>query len=154
MPVRRATELKRGLRVQIVDDSGAPVAETAVDFVSPHVDEATQTVLAKAPLRDPADFRPEQQVRARLIWSEEPGLRVPVVAVSRIGGRFFAFVAEERDGARAGRQRGVRLGPIVGDEYLLLEGLEPGDRLIVAGIQKIRDGAPIAVRPPAQVGHR
>ncbi len=150
VPVRRATELKRGLRVQILDDSGAPVAQTAVDFVSPHVDEATQTVLAKAPLPDPAGFRPEQQVRARVIWSEDPGLRVPVVAVSRIGGKFFVFVVEDHDGATVARQRGVRLGPIVGNDYIVLEGIAPGERLIVAGIQKVRDGAPVAVQPPAE----
>lgn len=152
VPVRRAAELKRGLRVQIVDESGAPVAETAVDFVSPHVDEATQTVLAKAPLRDPAGFRPEQQVRARVVWSEEAGLRVPVVAVSRIGGKSFVFVVEDRDGAAVARQRGVRLGPIVGNDYIVLEGLAPGDRLIVAGIQKVRDGTPVAVQPAAEAG--
>jgi RND family efflux transporter MFP subunit len=143
VPVRRASALARGLPVRIVDDDGAVRAETAIDFISPQVDQSTQTVLAKAPVGDAAGFRPEQQVRARIAWSEEPGLRIPVVAVSRIGGQFFAFVAEDGAGGSIARQKGVRLGPIVGNDYILLDGLAPGDRLIVSGIQKVRDGAPV-----------
>ena len=146
VPVRSAGQLAQGLPVRVVDDAGAILAETAIDFISPQVDESTQTVLAKAPLRDTAGFRTEQQVRARIVWSDEPGLRVPVVAVSRIGGQFFTFVVVDEEGRSVARQRGVHLGPIVGNDYVLLEGLAPGDRLIVAGIQKVRDGAPVDPR--------
>jgi RND family efflux transporter MFP subunit len=149
VPVRNAGELAPGLAVRVVDDAGEVQAETAIDFVSPQVDENTQTVLAKAPLPDAASFRNEQQVRARIVWSEEPGLRVPVVAVSRIGGQFFAFVAEDEEGGPVARQRGVRLGPIVGNDYILLDGLAPGERLIVSGIQKVRDGAAVDPKPQA-----
>jgi len=147
VPVRNAGELAPGLPVRIVDDAGVVQAETAIDFVSPQVDDGTQTVLAKAPLPDAAGFRTEQQVRARIVWSEEPGLRVPVIAVARIGGQFFAFVAEDGEGGPVARQKGLRLGPIVGNDYILLDGLSPGDRLIVSGIQKVRDGAAIDPQP-------
>jgi len=144
VPVRSAAQLKRGLAVRVVDDEGAPLAETAIDFVSPQVDEATQTVLAKASVPDAADFRNEQQVRARVIWSQEPGLTIPVVAVSRVSGRYFAFVVEDGESGPLARQRTIRLGPIVGNDYIVLDGLAEGDRLIVSGVQKIRDGAPVA----------
>jgi hypothetical protein len=39
------------------------------------------------------------------------------------------------------------VGPIVGDAYVLLDGLKAGDRLILAGTQKIADGAPVQVLP-------
>jgi RND family efflux transporter MFP subunit len=143
IPVRNAGDLRRGLAVHVIDDDGAPLVETAVDFVSPQVGESTQTVLAKAPLPEAGDFRNEQLVRARLVWSEAPGLTVPVVAVSRVGGRTFAFVVENGDAGTVARQRTVRLGAIVGNDYVVLEGLAEGDRLIVSGIQKIRDGAAV-----------
>jgi hypothetical protein len=38
----------------------------------------------------------------------------------------------------------VRLGDLVGHDYLVLSGLERGDRLIVSGVQKVGDGAPVA----------
>ena len=153
VPVRHAGDLRRGLPVHVVDDDGAPLVDTAVDFVSPQVDESTQTVLAKAPLPDTEGFRNEQLVRARVVWSEDPGLTIPVVAVSRVSGRTFAFVVEDGDAGAVARQRTVRLGAIVGNDYVVLDGLAEGDRLIVSGIQKIRDGA--AVDPkPAPAGER
>lgn len=147
VPVRNASELRRGLTVHLVDDDGRVIDDTALDFVSPQVDEATQTVLAKAPIPDSKTFLNEQLVRARIVWSNDPGLAVPVVSVARVGGQTFAFViADDEDGTVA-RQRTVRLGPIVGNDYVVLDGLETGDRLIVTGIQKIRDGAAVDPRP-------
>jgi multidrug efflux pump subunit AcrA (membrane-fusion protein) len=72
---------------------------------------------------------------------------LPVFAVSRVSGRFFAFVVEDGDAGPVARQRTVELGPIVGNDYVVLDGLEAGDRLIVSGVQKIRDGA--VVNPKA-----
>ncbi len=46
------------------------------------------------------------------------------------------------------RQRPVTLGNLVGNDYVLLAGLKPGDQLIVSGIQKIGDGAPVMVGAP------
>jgi multidrug efflux pump subunit AcrA (membrane-fusion protein) len=154
VPVDDAPGLVSGLPVRLVDDAGTVLAETALDFVSPQVDEGTQTVLAKAPLAGATGFRPEQQVRARIVWSADPGLRVPVVAVSRIGGRYFSFVVEQSENGTVARQRGVRVGPIVGNDYVVLDGLAPGDQLIVSGIQKVRDGAPVDPKPhtPAERG--
>jgi RND family efflux transporter MFP subunit len=143
VPVRRAGELRRGLPVLVVDEDGGTLAATEVEFVSPQVDEATQTVLAKAALADSGRFRNEQQVRARVVWGEDPVLAVPVFAVSRVGGRTFAFVVEDVEGSAVARQRTVQLGPIVGNDYVVLAGLAAGDRLIVSGIQKVRDGAPV-----------
>ena len=39
----------------------------------------------------------------------------------------------------------VELGELVGNDYVVLKGLSAGDRLIVSGVQKIGDGAPVAV---------
>jgi hypothetical protein len=102
-------------------------------------------VLAKAQVPSDKGFRTEQFVRAQLVWSSEPGLTVPVVAVTRINGQYFAYVAEPGEkGGFVARQRLVRLRPLTGSEYLLESGLKAGDRLIVSGIQKIADGVPVA----------
>ena len=143
VPVERAPQLRLGLPVQIVDGSGAVLAETQITFVSPQVDEATQTVLAKASMGEGVGLRPAQFIRARLVWGTHEGPVVPVLAVSRISGRYFAFVAEEDKGALVARQKPLRLGEIVGSEYLVLEGIKPGDRLIVSGTQFLIDGAPV-----------
>jgi multidrug efflux pump subunit AcrA (membrane-fusion protein) len=42
------------------------------------------------------------------------------------------------------RMRPVTLGSVIGNDYVVREGLKPGERLITGGIQKIGDGAPVA----------
>lgn len=148
VPVSQAAALRRGLPVRLVTDAGAPLATVALDYVAPAVDEATQTVLAKAavPAND-AGFRADQYVRARIVWREAPGLTVPVVATTRVSGRHFVFVAEPAEQGVVARQRPVALGAVVGNDYVVLDGLQPGERLIVGGVQKVRDGAPVAPAP-------
>ncbi len=152
VPVQDATRLKLGLPVRLLDDSGTPVATEPISFVSPSVDTATQTVLAKVPVEPGAGFRTSQYVRAQVVWTTAPGLTVPVTSVTRINGQFFVFVATPGEGgALVARQRPVSLGPVIGNVYTVTGGLKPGEKLIASGIQKIGDGAPVtqAQRTPA-----
>jgi RND family efflux transporter MFP subunit len=146
VPIERAPALRIGLPLEVwSSDEAHRIASTTVSFISPHVDEQTQSVLVKAVLRNPdGALRSSQYVRARIVWQTTNGLVVPVTAVLRINGQFFAFVAEEAGGALTAKQRAIKVGPIVGDNYPVLEGLKPGDRVVVSGAQKLADGAPIA----------
>ena len=153
VPVSQAPQLKVGLPVRLVDDRGQVLATNRITFVSPTVDTSTQSVLAKAALVDGrGQFRSDQFVRARIVWTEAPGLTVPLTAVARITGQFFVFVAEKGDQGLVARQKGVQLGEIVGNNYVVQSGLQPGEQLIVSGLQKIRDGAPVTPVPPAGAG--
>lgn len=146
VPVQQAPDLKVGVPVRIVDDRGTVLATNAVTFVSPTVDDATQTVLAKATLVEGrGQFRADQFVRARLVWRSEPGLTIPVTGVSRINGQYFAFVAEAGANGHVAKQKPVQLGEIIGNDYVVREGLAAGEQLIVSGLQKIGDGAPVMV---------
>ena len=145
VPIERAQQLKLGMPVRLVSQEGLVLARTRIDFISPQVDDKTQGVLAKAQVPSDQGFRTEQFARAQIVWSSEQGLTVPVVAVTRINGQYFAYVAEPgQKGGLVARQRLVRLRPLSGAEYLLEDGLKVGDRLIVSGIQKVTDGTPVA----------
>ena len=151
VPVAQATALKPGLPVRIVDDAGQTIATTQVNFISPSVDTNTQSVLVKAALQGDAPFRTDQFVRTHLVWDSEPRLTVPLVAVTRINGQYFVYVADKGDnGMVVARQRAVQLGPIVGNDYVVLGGLKDGERLIVSGVQKIGDGMPVNVQQAGQ----
>ena len=104
-------------------------------------------MLVKTPVTVPGNLRTDQYVRAQVIWSSEPGLTIPVTSVTRINGQWFAFVAEPGEGGKGlvARQRAVQLGPVIANNYTVVRGLKPGEKLISAGIQKIRDGAPVQV---------
>src|SRR5206468_8591401 len=114
-----------------------------VNFISPHVDDQTQSILVKGQVRNPnGALRAMQYVRARIIWKTNEGLVIPVTAVLRVSGQFFAFVAEDAGGKLVAKQRAIRVGPIAGDVYPVLEGVKPGERVVVSGTQKLADGAP------------
>ena len=150
VPVPQAPQLKLGLPVRLVDDRGQILATNKITFISPNVDTAMQSVLAKAQLVEGrGQYRSDQFVRARIVWSTVPGLTIPVTAVSRINAQFFAFVAEKNGEGMQAKQKPVQLGEIVGNDYVVRSGLAPGEQLIVSGLQKIRDGAPVMPAPPA-----
>jgi RND family efflux transporter MFP subunit len=144
VPLDRSPELRVGLPVQLLDAEGKVTATNPVTFVAPRVDDQTQTVLVKSLLRDaPPAVRVQQFVRARIIWRTTPGLTVPVTAVTRVSGQYFSFVAEDGPKGLVARQRPVQVGDLIGNDYVVLGGLKPGDRVVTAGIQKIGEGAPI-----------
>lgn len=144
VPLDRSPELRPGLPVQMLDSQGQVTATNPVSFVSPRVDERTQTVLVKSLLRDaPPALRAQQFARARIVWSATPGLTIPLTAVSRISGRYFCFVAEPGGGGLVARQKPIQVGELLGNEYVVAGGLKPGDRVITTGIQKLADGAPV-----------
>jgi multidrug efflux pump subunit AcrA (membrane-fusion protein) len=140
------------LLVRLMDDAEREIGTTELNFVSPSVDPATQAVLAKAPLKPGLPLRTDQFVRARIVWASDPGLTVPLVAVTRINGQYFVYVVDKQGEMSVARQRPVQIGPVIGNDYQVLGGLNEGDQLIVSGIQKIGDGAPVQVTPAASAG--
>jgi RND family efflux transporter MFP subunit len=144
VPIERSGQLKPNLPVQIVDQSGAVIAESRINFISPQVDSTTQTVLAKAPIANTNDkLRNAQFIHARIVWGSQNRTVVPVLAVSRLGGQYFAFVAEQQDGKMVAHQKPLRVGDMTGNNYVVLEGIKPGDKIIVSGTQFLIDGAPV-----------
>jgi len=144
VPVDQAPELRVGLQTQILDAVGKVVASNPISFVAPRVDPATQTVLAKALLRDaPPSVRVQQFVKLRVIWRSTPGLTIPITAVTRINGQYFCFVAEQTPNGLVARQKPLQVGEVKGNDYIVKSGLKAGDKLIVSGIQKIAEGAPV-----------
>jgi RND family efflux transporter MFP subunit len=145
IPAARAKDLRLGLPVKLLDEAGNVRTASQVTFISPQVDPDTQTVLAKAAVPNPkANLRIAQQVRAQVVWGNASGPVVPVLAVTRINGQFFVFVAEKETKGTIARQRGVKVGEIIGNDYAVLDGLKPGEHLIVSGTQFLQDGAPVS----------
>jgi RND family efflux transporter MFP subunit len=145
VPIDRSPDLHTGLPVQLLDAAGAVVATNPITFVAPRVDDATQTVLVKSALENvPPSVRVQQFVRTRIVWRTAEGLTVPVTAVTRISGQYFCFVAEPGpNGGLVARQKPLEVGDLLGNDYVVKSGVKAGDRLIVSGIQKLGDGAPV-----------
>jgi RND family efflux transporter MFP subunit len=144
VPADRAKDLKIGLPVRLLDADGKSISETRITFVSPQVETDTQTVLAKATIENPqSKLRIAQQVRAQITWGTHEGPVIPVLAVLRINGQFFAFVAVNEGKGTVARQRALKLGDTIGNDYAVLDGLKPGDHIVVSGTQFLHDGTSV-----------
>ncbi|MER3435144.1 MAG: efflux transporter periplasmic adaptor subunit [Leptolyngbya sp. ERB_1_1] len=164
IPLERASALRIGLPVKLLDDKNQAVQTGQISFIAPNVDPKTQSVQTKARFANAGNFRTSQFVRARVVWSNRPGVLVPTTAISRLGGRDFLFVAapfkasgcEAPAAAQGGgkvevtpeqlvaAQKPIQLGKIVGNEQEVLQGVTANDRIVTAGILQLQNCAPIA----------
>jgi RND family efflux transporter MFP subunit len=144
IPAEKSRALKMGMPVDIVDDEGKQIARTRISFISPHVDTDSQTLLVKTQVPNPErKFRNAQQVHARVVWSEQSAPVIPITAVTRLSGKLFAFVAEGQGQQAVARQRVIQVGDLVGNDYVVLDGIKAGDRIIVSNVQMLADGMPV-----------
>jgi RND family efflux transporter MFP subunit len=145
VPIEHSVQLKMNLPVQVIDGEGKVLADSRISFISPQVDNTTQTVLVKARIANGNDaLRQSQFIRARVVWGTHKNPEVPILAVSRLGGQYFAFVAEPQNGgAFVARQKPLTIGQTVGNNYEVQDGIKAGDKVIISGTQFLLDGVPV-----------
>jgi RND family efflux transporter MFP subunit len=147
VPTERAAQVHNGLGVQIVDNNGKSIENTSIDFVSPQVDDQLQGILVKASVKSPL-LRTEQLVKARVIWGMSPKPVVPVLAVTRLGGQAFVFLAQEAaPGKYVAHEQAIDLGDTVGNNYAVQAGLNNGDKIIISGTQFLQNNMPVMPLP-------
>lgn len=142
VPTERATEVRNGLAVEIYGTDGTLLEKSAIDFVSPQVDNSLQGILVKAPVRN-ASVRHQQIVKVRVVWSSKPMAVVPVLAVTRQGGQSFVFVLRQQGGGFIAAQVPVVLGDTVDNNYAIPSGLSAGEKVIVSSTQFLVNGMPV-----------
>ncbi|MGB8699586.1 MAG: efflux RND transporter periplasmic adaptor subunit [Thermosynechococcaceae cyanobacterium] len=175
IPLERAAALRQGQIVRLLDDNDKPIHSGQISFISPNVDPASQSILAKAVFANVGNtLRTSQYVRARVVWSARAGLLVPTTAISRLGGKDFIFVAQPFQKASCNAapaapkgdgppvkvnptqivaaQKLIRLGKIIGNNQEVLEGLSPGDRIVTSGILQLQNCLPIAAEKTVGAG--
>ena len=153
IPVERSKDLKMGQKVQLLDSQGKIAGETQIDFISAQVDNNTQSVLVKATVKNTSDtLRTSQFARTRVIWSVHDGPVIPVLAVQRINGQYFAFIVEGSGKSQVAHQKILALGEMVGNNYAVLNGLKSGDRVVIEGAQNLVDGASVTEAATAPSG--
>jgi RND family efflux transporter MFP subunit len=150
IPTERAGQVRLGLDVELMDDSGKLLDKTKIDFLSPQVESTLQGILVKAPVRaSPELLRNAQMIKARVIWSTTPMAVIPVLAVTRQGGQSFVYVAQGQGGHFTARQTSVTLGDTVGNNYSVTSGLNVGDRVVISSTQFLVNGMPVMPLPGA-----
>lgn len=160
IPIEQRDQLAVGLPVELNQaQSQKMLAKGRISFVSPTVNNESQSVLAKASFANPAGkLRDGQRVEAKVVWQTRPGVLVPTTAVTRLGGKAFVFIADQpqqTEGqvpAMVARQQPVELGSIQGNEYQVLNGIQSGETIVVSGLQTVRDGAELRLETDKPTG--
>jgi RND family efflux transporter MFP subunit len=144
IPTERASQVRQGLPVELMDNTGKLIEKTSIDFLSPQVDSTLQGILVKAPVHSSPDvLRNAQLIKAHVVWSTTPMAVIPVLAVTRQGGQSFVFVAKQANGHVVAQQIPVVLGDTVGNTYSISSGLHAGDRVIVSSTQYLINDMPV-----------
>ncbi|MEZ4451264.1 MAG: efflux RND transporter periplasmic adaptor subunit [Nannocystaceae bacterium] len=152
--LRRALESDRlrapssAAKVTLVLDDGSLYAEAGtLEFTDVTVDEGTASVTLRAVFPNPrGELLPGMFVRARIEEGEDPAaILVPQRAVSRDPrGQATLMVVGAEDKVE---RRVVVADRVIGDAWRIVEGLAPGDRVIVDGLQRATAGAQVKVVP-------
>ncbi|MBS7563062.1 efflux RND transporter periplasmic adaptor subunit [Mucilaginibacter sp. Bleaf8] len=114
------------------------------------VNNQTGTVKVRIQFPNPKDELRDGMSGVLNVLNAESGSRVqiPYKAVTEQMGEYFVFVAQDT----IARQRKINLGPRIGANIVVVNGLESGEKVITEGFQRLRDGGKITLGPPAQQG--
>jgi RND family efflux transporter MFP subunit len=111
-------------------------------FVDRAVDIKTGTLRARVEFPNSLKvLRPGMFARIKVDLGARPNsILVPERAVAELQGKNFVWIISPDNKAT---QQAVKVGEPLGSSVLILEGLKSGDRIVVEGLQKVREGAPV-----------
>jgi RND family efflux transporter MFP subunit len=142
VPERMATGVVVGQSVEVVVDATAERCGGRVSEVVQAADPASRSILVKVDLACRGPLRSGMFGRALLPSGAHTAFLVPRDAVHEQGQLTYVFVvAEER-----ARMRLVRIGAVAADGLEVLSGLEPGELVVVAAAEPLRDGQSVEAR--------
>lgn len=135
----------RHLELILGDGSLFPRSGHAL-LVNREVDSRTGTLQVRASFPNPGNvLRPGQYARIRAVTEERKNaLLVPQRAVAELQGVYQVGVvgADNKVAIKV-----VKLGPQIGDVWVVDSGLQPADKVVVDGLQRLRDGITVAPTP-------
>ena len=144
-------DYKNPVHVALADEEGFP-HPGVMDFVDNQVDRGTGTIVGRALLpNSDLSLLPGLFARLRLPGSGQyQAILVPDEAIGSDQSQKFVFLV---DGESKAQYRTVKIGPLIDGLRVVREGVGPEDRVIVAGLQRVRPGLKVdaqqeAIPPP------
>jgi membrane fusion protein (multidrug efflux system) len=133
------------LKTAVFLPDGSAYGQTGVlDFRASVVDPSTGTVQARAVFPNPEGaLLPGQFLRISVEATHlEEALMVPLEAFVRDGDKSQLWIVDDQDKAQ---RLTVRLGPAVKGRQAVIDGLDPGARVVVAGFSKAKEGQSVTI---------
>lgn len=114
------------------------------------VDNQTGTIKVRVQFSNPKGELKDGMSAVLQVLNDQSGERliIPYKAVIEQMGEFFVFVAQDT----VAQQRKIQLGPRLRDRIVVMDGLQLGDKIVVEGLQRLRDGGAIQIGIPPQQG--
>ncbi|HZN56122.1 MAG TPA: efflux RND transporter periplasmic adaptor subunit [Candidatus Polarisedimenticolaceae bacterium] len=140
-------QVREGASLELILSDGTVYREPGrVRTADRQVDVQTGTLAVKGEFANPGNLlRPGQYARVRGVVEERKGaLLVPQRAISELQGSYMIGVVKPDGTADV---RAVVAGPRLGNMWVIEKGLEPGDQVIVEGLQFVRPGAKVNAKP-------
>jgi membrane fusion protein (multidrug efflux system) len=119
-----------------------------LNFIDPAVEPRTGTLALRLEVDNPHQLlHAGQFARVQVAAQQDPNaIVVPQRAVQDLQGKNYVWIV---DAAGQAQQRDVRLGPRVGSDWQVQQGLKAGDVVIVDGVQHLKPGVPVKAAPLA-----
>jgi membrane fusion protein (multidrug efflux system) len=119
-------------------------------FIDRAVDPKTGTLRVRAQFANAQKvLRPGMFGRIKVDLGTRPdSIAVPERAVTELQGKNFVWAVGSDNKVT---QRSVKVGGQLGEDLLITEGLKPGERIVVEGLQKVREGAPVQPKTAAEI---
>ncbi len=152
LPERHLDKLRVGQPVTLrVASSPGRTFEGTIAAISPGIDRGTRNISLRARLgNSDLALRPGMFARVEtLLPAEEQVLTLPREAITFNTYGDSVFLIQEKEGKTVVQRRQVKTGAVRGDEVAVLEGLEPGDRVVSAGHVKLNNGQEVAIKEDA-----
>ncbi len=129
---RKKTEFE----MVLADGSTYPLKGQLV-YLQRQIDASTGTLLLEASFPNPERMmRPGQFAKVRAVFDEVKGATViPTRAVTELQGQYIVYAVGADNKAQF---RKIQLGPKLGTLQIIEQGVNPGERIVVEGIQKVR----------------
>jgi membrane fusion protein (multidrug efflux system) len=141
-----ATADLKSVPIDLILADGATYAHKGnIELAERAVDASTGTLMIQFRFPNPDGLlRPGQYGRARFVVEELTGaMLVPQRAVQEIQGTYSVAVVSG-DGTVAFHT--VKVGPKTDAQWVINEGVKPGDRVVVEGLQRVKDGMKVTPR--------
>jgi membrane fusion protein (multidrug efflux system) len=145
--VREGTGRKPGQHLELILGDGSVFPHPGrVLLVNREVDTRTGTIAVRAEFPNPGNvLRPGQYARIRAVTQNlQNALVVPQRSIAELQGIYQVGIVNNENKVAI---REVKTGPQVGDMWVITEGLQVGDKVVVDGFQRLRDGMTVNPQP-------
>jgi len=143
----RSTDSTFKLQISIGTEYNKPGKVLAIDR---GVSSQTGTIKVRVQFPNDDDVLKDGMSCVLKVLNNDSGnrIQIPFKAITEQMGEFFVFTAQDT----IAKQRKVTLGPRVGTNIVIMNGLKEGDKVITDGFQRLRDGGKITLGTPGAQG--